>query len=224
MKAKAHVLLAVTSIICTVLCGTAFSEDKTADSPTAAPVEGLGTETRLYSTSLVCAGTNVTVDVFRSIDLDMFQARKVVIRTRTEWGDENVLTLVAGSFGVECRDNAQDWQGYVVFQTACPESDPHEGSPPRCDFKNYFGIIRGPYVLIVPDEGNGRLAARIFNYPSKKKLPMKPVKTLFNMRKVPLRKGYNDSPAAIIETYTKEIEKALPEPKEKTDLEPSHKE
>jgi len=209
-------LLAVASMVSVMFCGAALSQERNPDDSVAARILAIGKkETKLESVSLVCAGTNVTVDVFRSMDLDLFEARKVVIRTVTEWGDENVLTLVTGSFGVECRQNSLNWQGYIVFQTACPvKSWPRDPSP-RCDFKNYFGIIKGSSVLIVPDEGNGKLAASIFNYPSNKKLPMEKVKTLFD-----LRKEGKSRPDALDETYIKEVEKILSNPEQNTRTEP----
>ncbi len=216
--------LGVASIMCTILCGTAFSEDKGADDSVAARIGAIGkAETKLDSLSLVCAGTNATIDVFRSMDLDLFEARKVVVRTVAEWGDENVLTLVTGSFGVECRKNPLGWQGYIVFQTACPVKGMPSNPSPRCDFKNYFGIIRESTVLIVPDERNGRLAASIFNYPSNKTFRMKQVRTLFNLRKDRSRQGKSDASSAIDETYIKEVEKILSTPEDKAGTEPDFK-
>lgn len=128
-----------------------------------------------------CAGAKVSAEFVTNFDLSSLGAVQTRLTVVSEFGEKTILNFVSGSFGAECRSNALNWRGYVVFQTACPSQPSPKDKAERCDYDNNFGIIRGSESLLVPHEKNGKLAAELFNYPSKSREKMKPVSTHFNV-------------------------------------------
>lgn len=128
-----------------------------------------------------CSGSKVSAEFNITQDSEWLGAVQTKLTVITETGETTVLNFFTGSFGAECRSNSLGWGGYIVFQTACPARPSPKDKAAPCDFKNGFGIIKGAETLLVPQESNGKIAAQIFNYPSKNKEIPKPVKTQFNV-------------------------------------------
>lgn len=128
-----------------------------------------------------CVGSKVTAEFNFTQDSEWLGAVQTKLTVGTDFGETTVLNFFTGSFGAECRSNSLGWGEYVVFQTACPARPSPKDKAAPCDFKNSFGIIKGAETLLVPQESNGKIAAQIFNYPSKSKEQLKSVKTQFNV-------------------------------------------
>ena len=128
-----------------------------------------------------CAGSRISAEFISNSSSELLGAIQTRLTVVSDRGEKTILNFFSGSFGVECRSNSLGWRGYVVFQTACPARPSTKDPAEPCDFDNYFGIINGSETLLVPHEKNGKLAAQLFDYPSKSQKKLKPVATQFNI-------------------------------------------
>lgn len=132
------------------------------------------------SRDLTCGPNKAHVEVYGGDPIDMFDAKRVIVKFIAYTGEESKLTFLTGSFGIHCPKHPLNFQGYFVFQTACPAKDfPRDAAPP-CDDKNYFGVVSNAEVLIVPHWQNGKLASQLFNGTPKVRTLLSPVPMMFN--------------------------------------------
>jgi len=131
--------------------------------------------------SFECAGSKVLAEFTSNLDLSSLGAVETRLTVISDRGEKTIVNFLSGSFGAECRSNPLNWRGYVVFQTACPARPSPKDKAEPCDYENNFGIIRGAETLLVPHEKNGKVAAELFNYPSKSRERMKPLPTHFKV-------------------------------------------